>query len=74
MIELGNKNEKIKNKDRCNYCHQFPILTFLGDNHHLTLLYIAKTILYLHETSKRIDEFAIGYMINITLNANKSFK
>ena len=26
MIEVGNNNEKIRNKDRCNYCRNIPIL------------------------------------------------
>ena len=30
MIAVGNENEKIKNKDRWNYCHHMPMLPFWG--------------------------------------------
>ena len=46
MIEIGNKNEKLKNKYRWNYCHNFTILPLLGANHRLPLLYMAKSFLY----------------------------
>ena len=42
MIEIGNKNKKIKNKDKWNYCHHMPILPLLGDNHRLPLLHMDK--------------------------------
>ena len=41
MIEIGKKNEIIKNKDRWNYCHRFPILPLLGDNNRLPLLHMS---------------------------------
>ena len=74
MIEAVNKNEKIKNKDRWKYCHNFPILPVLGVNHSLPLLHIAKSYIWINETSGHINESAIGYMINPTLHVNKSFK
>ena len=39
MIEVGNKNEKNKNKDRWNYCHHMPILPLLEnmDKHSICL-------------------------------------
>ena len=55
MIEIGNMNEKNQNKDRWNYCQNFPILTLLGGNHCLPILHMAKDILYLHETNERIN-------------------
>ena len=73
-IEIGNKNEKIKNKDRWNYCHHFPILPLLRDNNCLPLLHMDKSFLWLHETSERISELTIGYMINSILQVNKAFK
>ena len=44
-IELGNKKEKIKNKDVWDYYHHFPIFTLLGVNYRLTLLHMAKFFL-----------------------------
>ena len=74
MIEIGNKNEKNENKDRWNYCQHFPIFPLLGANHRLPILHMAKNILWVHDTSERINEFSIGYMINSTLRVNKAFK
>ena len=74
IIEIGNKNEKIKNRDKWNYCHDFPILTLLGDNHRLPLIHMAKCFIWLEEKSDCINEFNMGYMINPTLHVNKAFK
>ena len=41
-IEVGDENEKIKNKDRWNYFHRMPILPLLGANHRLPLLHMTK--------------------------------
>ena len=57
MIEIGNKNEEIINKDKWNFCHHFPILSLLGVNHHLPLLHKYKSFICLEETSDRINEF-----------------
>ena len=74
MISVGNKNEKIKNKDRWNYCHHMPMLSLLGTNHRLPLFHMAKHLIWINETKKRINEFEIIYMINPSLHVNKSFK
>ena len=44
IIEIENENEKIKNKDKWNYCHHMPIFPFLGANNCLPLLYITKRL------------------------------
>ena len=49
----------------------FPLL---GANHRLPLLHMAKIFIHLPEKNERINEFAIGYMINPILHANKAFK
>ena len=74
MIEIGNKNGKIKNKDKCNYCHHFPIFPLLGSNCRLPLLHMDKRFICSEERKKPINEFDIGYMINPTLRVNISFK
>ena len=74
MIEVGNENEKIKNKDRWNYCHHMPISPLLGANNCLPLLHRAKIFIWLEETGERINEFEIGYMINPNLHVNKTFR
>ena len=74
MIEIRNKNEKIKNKDGRNYCHHFPIFLLLGANIYILLLHMAKNILWVHKTSELINEFAIVYMINPSFHVNEVFK
>ena len=48
--------------------------SLLGDYHRLTLLHMDTCFLWLEETKEHINYFSIGYMINPTLNINKSFK
>ena len=73
MLEVGNENIKIKNKDRWNYCHRMPMLPLLGENHRLPLFHMDKRFIWLNEIKQRINEFTIGYMINTGLNVNKDF-
>ena len=74
MIEVGNENKKIRNKDRCNYFHNMPMLSLLGENHRLPLFHTDKHFIWINETKKRIHEFTIRYIINTGLNTNKTFK
>ena len=48
-------------------------MPLLGDNHCLPLSHMAKSFIWIEETSDHINEFEIGYMINTTLHVNKSF-
>ena len=50
------------------------MLSLLGACHRLPLLHMAKSFIWIEETRELIDEFSIGYMINSSLNINKSFK
>ena len=74
MIEVGEKNQKNRNKDRWNHCNHMPMQSLLGANHHLTLCHMAKSFVRLDETKERINRFFIGYMIIPTLNINKLLK
>ena len=71
MIEFGKDNKIINNQDKWNHCHNLPILPFWGVNNCLPLLHMYKKFVYDHNTEERINEFAIGYMVNPTLNVNK---
>ena len=51
-----------------------PLLPLLGVNHRQPVLHIYKILVYLYTTNKRINQFAIGYMINPTLHSNKAFR
>ena len=46
----------------------------LGTNHHMPLSHMSKSYIWLEETKEQIGEFSIVYMINQSLNMNKSFK
>ena len=52
MIEIENKNEKVKTK--MNYYHRMPIVPLLGDNHCLPLLHMAKKFNWLEEEKKNV--------------------
>ena len=48
------------------------MLSLLGTNHRLPLFHMAKHLIWINETKKRINEFTIGYTINPGLNVNKA--
>ena len=70
MIELGKENNKIPSKDKCEYCEVIPVLTLLGVYHHLPLLHMTKTFVYMNSREKCMNQFAMGYMVNPTLYVN----
>ena len=51
-----------------------PMLLLLGANHRLPLFYMAKCFIWINDTKNCINEFTIGYMINVGLNFTKAFK
>ena len=73
MIKIVNNSKKMKIYN-WKYCHHFPILPLLGDNHRLLLLHKDKRFIWLEETRECINEFDIVYMINPSLHVNKAFK
>ena len=74
MIEGGNENKKVLKKYRWNHFDHIPIQSLLGPNHRLPLFHMTKRFIWLEETKERINKFSIGYMINPTLDINKSFR
>ena len=46
----------------------------VGFNNLQPILHISKIIVYCYSTDKSINQFAIGYMINPSLNCNKVFR
>ena len=50
------------------------IKSLLGTNHHLTLLQMAKSYIWLEEKNQRINDFSIVYMMNPNLIMKKAFK
>ena len=45
-----------------------------GGNHRLPLLHMAKLFIWIEETKELINEFEIGFMINLSLHVNKAFR
>ena len=48
--------------------------SLLVDYHRLTLSHMDKSFIWLEETKERINQFSIGYMINLKLNINKALR
>ena len=46
----------------------------LGVNNCQPLLHMSKRLFYIYTTDKQINQFAIGYMINPTLQVNTVFR
>ena len=67
MIKLGEKPTKYK----WEYCDVILLLTLLGVNNCLPLLYTSKTFIYMKIIGKGMNQFAIGYMVNPALNVTR---
>ena len=50
------------------------IQSLLGTNHCMPLSHMAKSYIWLKKTNQVINEFSIGYMMNINLSIKKAFK
>ena len=48
--------------------------SLLGTNCSVPLLHMSKSYIWIEETNQRINEFSIGYMMNLNLNSNRYFK
>ena len=51
-----------------------PMSYLLGANHCLPLSHMAKSFIWINETIKNINEFTVGYMINLSLNVKNAFR
>ena len=48
--------------------------SLLGPNRCLSLSHMAKSYIWIEEKNQLINEFSIGYMMNLNLSMNKDFK
>ena len=71
---IGKRKQTIKAKDKWELRAVIPIMLIVGVNNCLTLLYLSKIMVHIYVTDKTVHKFAIGYMINPSLNINKMFK
>ena len=46
-------------------------MSLVGVNHCQPILYMSKIMVHCYSTDESINQFEIGYMINISLNCNK---
>ena len=49
-------------------------MSLVGVNHLQPILHISKILVHCYPTDETIDQFAIGYMINPSLNSSKLFR
>ena len=74
ILEVGYEDKTIQTKDKWNQLNPMDIQSLLGANHILPFSHMAKSYIWLEETNKRINEFSIGYMMNLNLIMNKDFR
>ena len=51
-----------------------PRMPIVGVNHRLHILNMSKIMVYIYSTEKTVHQFAIGYMINLSINIKTMFK
>ena len=51
-----------------------PLLPLLGVNHRQPILYMSKILVYLYGTDKHVNQFAVGFMINLSLHVKRVFR
>ena len=70
------KKEKKKNpgKDNWETLNVITLIPLVGVNHRLPILHISKIMVHCYSTDEIINQFAIGYMINPSLNCSKVFR
>ena len=56
------------------YFDGIPLYSLLEVNHCSPLLNIYKNVFYINSTEKRMNQFAIGYLVNHTINVTKLFR
>ena len=71
MIELEKQDKKVPGKDKWETLAVIPLMPLVGVNHCQPILHMTKIIVHCYYTDEIINQFAIGYMINPSLNCNK---
>ena len=74
ILSVGYEKKTIQTKDKFNQLNLIDIQSMLGTNHRLPLSHMAKSYIWIEETSQRINELSIGYTINPNLQRNKAFR
>ena len=72
MIELE-RLKRVPGKDKWETPAIIPLIPLVGVDHSQTILHMPKIMVHCYTTDETINQFAIGYMINPSLNCNKVF-
>ena len=70
LIEQG---EKTPAKDKWEISAIIPLMLIVGVNNCIPILHLSKRMLHMYTTSKTINQFVIGYMINPYLKFHNAF-
>ena len=70
---IGKGKEKILVKDKWETFNVIPLIPLVVVHHRQPILNISKIMVHCYSTDKIINQFAIGYMINPSLNHDKVF-
>ena len=73
ILAVGYK-KIIETKEKWNQLNIIDIKYLLGTNYCLPLSHKAKSYIWPEEKNQLINEFSIGYMMNLNLNMNKVFR
>ena len=67
-------NQTIETKEKWYQINVLSMESMLGANCRMPLLHMSKSYICIEETSKHINEFSFGYMLNTTLYTKKVFR
>ena len=71
MIELGKEKKKVPGKDKWETPATIPLIPLVGLNHRQDILHMPRIMVHYYSTDETINQFAIGCIINPSLNCNK---
>ena len=67
---IGKRKENPE-KDEWKIPAVIPLITIVGVDHRPPIFYLSKIMVHIYTTEKNIDQFAIGYMINLSLHIDR---
>ena len=68
------KKNKVPGKDKWETLDVIPLIPLVGVNHRQPILHMSKIMVHCYSIDESINQFAIGYMINPSLNCKKVFR
>ena len=68
------EKEKTETKYRWETLYVIPLLSLVEVNHLQPILYMSKIMVHIYSENERINQFAIGFMINLSLHIINVFR